>query len=175
MTRLTAMAIIFPAVFLAAMLATAGDGWAHRKAAARKPVRQEAARNPCAAQPCAVKAQPCAAGPAGAAKPAVARMVKGEIAAADLRRNRLTVRQAGADLTLRLERLTSVRRGPERVGLDELKAGQQATVSYVERDGQRTAKYIYLAAAAGANPCAAHPCAAKPAQPCAAQPCAPRR
>jgi hypothetical protein len=136
--------------------------------------------NPCAAKnPCAPKANPCAAknpcGPmqACAAKPAVARMIKGEIIGADLTKNLLSVRHEGRDLALQLDHLTAVRRGPTPMTPADLQTGQQATVSYVERNGQRTAKYIYLAAATAANPCGANPCAAK--NPCAVKnPCAPK-
>jgi len=123
----------------------------------------------------------------GAAKPAVAKMIKGDIVGADLTKNLLSVRHQGRDLALQLDRLTTVRRGPTMLTPADLQAGQQATVSYVERDGQRTAKYIYLASAAanpcGANPCAArnpcvpkaNPCAATGKNPCGANPCAPKR
>jgi hypothetical protein len=132
-----------------------------------------AAKNPCAptANPCAAK-NPCGAMQACAAKPAVARMIKGEIIGADLTKNLLSVRHEGRDLALQLDRLTAVRRGPTPMTPADLQTGQQATVSYVERNGQRTAKYIYLAAATAANPCGVNPCAAK--NPCAPQanPCA---
>ena len=126
--------------------------------------------------------------PAGAAEPAVAKMIKGQIVAADLTKNLLSVQHEGRDLALQLDRLTSVRQGPTAMTLADLQAGQQATVSYVERNGQRTAKYIYLAAATAANPCGANPCAAKNPcapkanpcaatgkNPCGANPCAPKR
>jgi hypothetical protein len=84
--------------------------------------------------------------------------------------------------------LTSVRQGPTPKTLADLQAGQKATISYTERNGQRTAKRIYLAAATtanpcGANPCAAknpcaptaNPCAAKEKNPCGANPCAPQK
>lgn len=203
MKRMMSMAVLFLAAFLAVILATAGDGWAQRKKAARKAAPQEAVANPCAPkaeQPCAVKAQPCAAqnpcapkanpcaakNPCGAmqacaAKPAVAKMIKGEIIAADPATNLLSVRHEGHDLALQLDRLTSVRQGPTARTLADLQAGQQATISYTERNGQRTAKRIYLAAATAANPCGANPCAAKnpcapKANPCAAKnPCAPKQ
>jgi hypothetical protein len=195
MKRATSIAVVFLAALLAVMLATAGDGWAQRKKAARKAAPQEAVANPCAAKaaqpgaaqnPCAPQANPCAAKnpcgavQAGAAKPAVAKMIKGEILAADPTKNLLSVRHEGQDLALQLDRLTSVRQGPTPKTRADLQAGQKATISYVERNGQRTAKYIYLAAVAAANPCRANPCAAKnpcasKANPCAAKnPCAPK-
>jgi hypothetical protein len=189
MKRMTSLAVLFVVAFLALVLAIAGDGWAHRKKATRKAVPQEAVANPCAPKaaqpcapqnPCAPKANPCAAkNPYGtvqacAAKPAMAKMIKGEIVAADLTRNLLSVRHEGRDLPLRLDRLTAVRQGPTARTLADLRAGHQATISYVERNGERSAMYIYLAAAAATNPCGANPCAAK--NPCGAKanPCAPK-
>jgi hypothetical protein len=121
-----------------------------------------------------------------AAKPAVAKMIVGEILAADLTKNLLSVRHKGQDLALQVDPLTSVRQGPTPVTLADLQTGQKATISYVERSGQRSAKYIYLASVSAANPCGANPCAAKNPcapqanpcgvkNPCAANPCAPEQ
>jgi hypothetical protein len=194
MKRLAHPSVAFVVPLVALTLVSMGCGAAPLQTSAATPTSQVAAANPCAAraaQPCAAKVQPCAAknpcaptanpcaakNPCGAtqacaAKAAVAKMIKGEILAADLTKNLLSVRHEGHDLALQLDRLTSVRQGPTAMALADLQAGQQATVSYLERNGQRTAKYIYLGAATAANPCGANPCAAK--NPCApkANPCA---
>jgi hypothetical protein len=198
---LTLVALGCGAVQLQTTAATLTSQVAAANPCAAKPGQPCAVKNPCAppANPCAAKS-PCAAkNPCGtvqacAAKPAVAKMIKGEIVAADLTKNLLSVRHEGHELALQLDRLTSVRQGPTSMTLADLQAGQQATVSYVERNGQRTAKYIYLASAAaanpyGANPCAAknpyaaknpcapkaNPCAATGKNPCGANPCAPQK
>src|SRR5215831_19093351 len=179
MKRMSSLAITFMVSIMAVALATAGYGGPPLQTAAAKSPAPGSAANPCAAkasnpgaakaQPCSAKAaQPCAANPcaaknpcasqnpcnakqASAAKPAVAKMIKAEIVAADPARQLLSVRHDGQDLSLRLDRLTAVRQGPTRVTLEDLQPGRAATVSYVERDGQRTAKYVYLAAATAAN------------------------
>ena len=95
-------------------------------------------------------------------------MIKADIIAADPAKNLVSVRHEGKDLTLQLDKLSVVRQGPTLKTPADLKPGTKATISYVERDGQRKAKYVYLAAAAAANPCGANPCAAK-SNPCAAK------
>ncbi len=143
--------------------------------------KAKAARNPCAANPCAARnpcaANPCAPGARASGPAAKAVMVRGEIIKLDPGARKLVVRVAGKQLDFTLSKYSVVREGSKTKSLKEVKPGDKVTVSYVQNGGDRTAWYVYLAAAASvANPCGGNPCAVKnpcsARNPCAANPCA---
>lgn len=173
---------LFGTVFLAVLLLALPNP-AHTQSNPCAPKGKQKSQNPCAANPCAVK-NPCAANPcapggqrAGAGGKAIT--VRGEVARVEPGSGKLVLKVEGKQLDLTLSKHSVVRAGAQVRRLADVKPGEKITVSYVESGKERTAWYIYLAAAAQvANPCVANPCAARnpcaAKNPCAANPCAPK-
>ncbi len=148
--------------------------------------------NPCAAKmnpcnPCAAKARmnPCAAkmNPCNPCNPCAARSATGPTVQARMiiakvlyaGGNRLGVEWKQQQLHIGLHDKTQYRRGADKTSASDIKTGEQIIVSMLDRGGNLSATYVYLARAQlGGNPC--NPCAAKarmnpcnPCNPCAAK------
>ena len=156
------------------------------------PCAAKARMNPCAAKmnpcnPCAAKARmnPCAAkmNPCNPCNPCAARSATGPTAQARMiiakvlyaGGNRLGVEWKQQQLHIGLHDKTQYRRGADKTSASDIKTGEQIIVSMLDRGGNLSATYVYLARAQlGGNPC--NPCAAKarmnpcnPCNPCAAK------
>ncbi len=136
-----------------------------------------AQKNPCAAKPAGSGANPCAAANPCSANPcgvgvtsAKAMMVTGEIGTVDGAAKKIVVKRPGGPVELMFGPRTLVRQGAQVANINDLKAGDKVTVSYVDTGKERTLWYVYAASQGTvANPCGGNPCAAK--NPCAANPC----
>jgi hypothetical protein len=101
-------------------------------------------------------------------------MIIGQVVAADAKQ--LAVRWQDQTLNIGVHGKTQYTRGREKASLASIAPGERIIVSMLDRGGQLSATYVYLAQASAGNPC--NPCAAKkmnPCNPCAAKanPCNP--
>jgi len=79
--------------------------------------------------------------------PAKVKQVTGEVAAVDAAAKTLTIKGKKGDVSLMADDKTTVKVGKEKKTLADVKAGDKATVKYVEMDGKNTAKSIVVSAA----------------------------
>ncbi len=80
--------------------------------------------------------------------------------------NRLAVNWQKQQLQIGLHNKTQYKRGGDKAGAADIKPGEQIIVSMMDRGGNLSATYVYLAKAnIGGNPCnPCNPCGAKKKQ-----------
>jgi len=79
--------------------------------------------------------------------PAKVKPVSGEVTAVDAMAKTITVKGKQGEVSLVVDDKTMVKIGKEKKSLADVKAGDKATVKYVEMDGKNVAKSIAISAA----------------------------